>query len=152
MGVKSTGGDVMNPVIEQKRNELKEYCITRGLCGDTCPLWADVDNSCYENASDEVIERNYNIIFGTEDTQDNTPEDNPVTHPTHYTNGGMECIDEMVLIFGIEAVKWFCVCNAWKYRRRALYKNKEEDMEKSHWYLAKYKELNDVSEGTIRGL
>ena len=37
-------------------------------------------------------------------------ENNNVNHPKHYTReGGMECIDEMLLIFGKEAVKIF-VC------------------------------------------
>lgn len=70
-----------------------------------------------------------------------TPQEDVVNHPNHYTNGGMECIDEMILIFGKKAVANFCLCNAWKYRYRALYKNKEEDMKKSHWYINKYKEL-----------
>ena len=69
------------------------------------------------------------------------PADDPVNHPSHYTNGGMECIDEMVLVFGKEAAAHFCLCNAWKYRRRALYKDGEQDMQKSHWYINKYKEL-----------
>ena len=65
-----------------------------------------------------------------------------VNHPSHYTHGGMECIDEMVLVFGERAVAHFCLCNAWKYRKRAPFKgNPEEDMKKSDWYLAKYKEL-----------
>lgn len=66
-----------------------------------------------------------------------------VEHPKHYNReGAMECIDEMVLIFGKEAVKNFCICNAWKYRYRAADKNGEEDLRKSDWYLNKYKELN----------
>ena len=66
-----------------------------------------------------------------------------VDHPKHYNrDGGMECIDEMILIFGREAVKDFCKCNAWKYRYRAADKNGEEDLKKSDWYLKKYKELS----------
>jgi hypothetical protein len=84
-------------------------------------------------------------IPGTEPTVEPTkptePKEDVVNHPNHYTNGGMECIDEMILIFGKETVAHFCLCNAWKYRYRALYKNKEEDMQKSHWYINKYKEL-----------
>lgn len=65
-----------------------------------------------------------------------------VNHPSHYNReNALECIDEMELIFGIEAVKNFCVCNAWKYRYRAADKNGEEDLKKSDWYLNKYKEL-----------
>lgn len=67
-----------------------------------------------------------------------------VNHPKHYNReGGMECIDEMVLIFGVEEAKIFCKLNAWKYRYRAADKNGEEDLKKSDWYLKKYKELND---------
>lgn len=53
----------------------------------------------------------------------------------------MECIDEMILIFGIEAVKNFCLCNAWKYRYRAADKNGVEDLKKADWYINKYAEL-----------
>ena len=66
-----------------------------------------------------------------------------INNPPHYTHG-MECIDEMILLFGEEIVKAFCMCNAWKYRKRALYKNGEEDMKKSDWYINKIKELGDT--------
>jgi len=65
-----------------------------------------------------------------------------VNHPKHYNReNGMECIDEMVLIFGIEEAMTFCKLNAWKYRYRAADKNGEEDLRKSDWYINKYKEL-----------
>ena len=65
-----------------------------------------------------------------------------VNHPSHYNReGAMECIDEMIAVFGIEVVKHFCICNAWKYRYRAADKNGLEDMQKSDWYLKKLKEL-----------
>lgn len=71
-------------------------------------------------------------------------EHDVINHPKHYTReGAMESIDEMLLIFGVEAVKHFCVCNAWKYRYRAALKNGEEDIKKSDWYLRKYKELSE---------
>lgn len=82
-------------------------------------------------------------IPGTEPT----PQEDVVNHPNHYTNGGMECIDEMILIFGIKATMAFCLLNAWKYRRRAPFKNGEEDIQKSHWYIAKYKELKALVDG-----
>ena len=65
-----------------------------------------------------------------------------VNHPSHYNrSGAMECINEMILVFGREAVKHFCLCNSWKYRYRAADKNGEEDLKKSDWYLDKYAEL-----------
>lgn len=86
------------------------------------------------NEAYEVIDE-----YFTKETTDD--KEDIVNHPSHYTHGGMECIDEMLLIFGKEAVMHFCLLNAWKYRKRALYKNGEKDMEKSNWYIAKYKEL-----------
>lgn len=69
---------------------------------------------------------------------------NNVNHPSHYNReGSMECIDEMLLVFGKQAVMNFCLCNSWKYRYRAADKNGAEDLAKSDWYLRKYKELKD---------
>jgi hypothetical protein len=100
---------------------------------ETTPLlWTDIkfkDSEQTEEATEETNE------VTTEVTND------PVNRPHHYTQGGMECIDEMMLIFGKEAVKHFCLLNAWKYRARAMYKNGQEDMDKANWYIAKYKEL-----------
>ena len=46
-------------------------------------------------------------------------ENNNIDHPSHYCHGGMECIDEMLTVFGREAVKHFCLLNVWKYTRMA---------------------------------
>lgn len=71
-------------------------------------------------------------------------DNNKVDHPSHYNRvGALECIDEMVLIFGKKAVADFCKCNAWKYRYRASDKNGREDLAKSDWYLRKYAELTN---------
>ena len=65
-----------------------------------------------------------------------------VDHPAHYNReDALECIDEMVLLFGKAETMTFCKLNAWKYRYRAADKNGEEDLRKSDWYIAKYKEL-----------
>ena len=70
-----------------------------------------------------------------------------VNHPKHYEReNAIECIDEMVMIFGKTAVADFCKCNAWKYRYRAADKNGAEDIAKSDWYMRKYKELTEATE------
>lgn len=74
---------------------------------------------------------------------DDVEEDDVVNHPRHYTAGGMECIDEMIMLFGIQETMSFCKLNAWKYRARALNKGGQTDIDKSDWYVAKYKELQD---------
>ena len=65
-----------------------------------------------------------------------------VNHPDHYNTHQLECIDEMVIVFGIDAVIDFCKCNAWKYRYRAGNKDDiEQDLAKSDWYINKAEEL-----------
>ena len=59
----------------------------------------------------------------------------PVNRPAHYTSGGIECIDAMQAAFGAEAVKDFCLCNAFKYLWRHRQKNGVEDLKKARWYL-----------------
>lgn len=56
-----------------------------------------------------------------------------VDHPKHY-QGKNECITVMRSLFGDEAVKGFCRCNAYKYRFRAEHKNGAEDIRKAEWY------------------
>lgn len=56
-----------------------------------------------------------------------------VNHPSHY-QGKHECIEVMIAMFGIEAVKGFCKCNAYKYRFRSDRKNGLEDIQKAEWY------------------
>lgn len=70
-----------------------------------------------------------------------------VNHPSHYCQeDSIECIDEMVEVFGKEATMSFCLLNVWKYRKRALFKNGEEDIKKSDWYMKKYIELRNMVE------
>lgn len=66
-----------------------------------------------------------------------------VNHPAHYETGKFECIDVMIETQGVEAVKDFCVCNAFKYLYRHGHKNGAEDIQKAIWYLKKWVELND---------
>lgn len=67
-----------------------------------------------------------------------------VDHPKHYgRDGAMECIDEMMLVFGPIATMNFCLLNAWKYRYRAADKNGAEDLAKSDWYMNKYREIKE---------
>ena len=42
-----------------------------------------------------------------------------VNHPAHYETGKYECIDVMREAIGENAVKAFCVCNAFKYLYRS---------------------------------
>lgn len=69
-----------------------------------------------------------------------------VNHPSHYTQGGIECIDAITAATvgktGIEAV---CVANVVKYLWRYEEKNGLEDVKKARWYLERL--INELSEG-----
>ena len=72
-----------------------------------------------------------------------------VNHPAHYKrDGAMECIDEMLLLFGKKEVMSFCKLNAWKYRYRAMDKNGQEDINKSDYYIRMYKDLENEMENS----
>lgn len=71
---------------------------------------------------------------------------NPVEHPDHYTCHDMECIDEMLLLFGEKAVTDFAALNAWKYRYRAGSKENasaEQDNKKADEYIQILKRIKE---------
>jgi hypothetical protein len=73
--------------------------------------------------------KNETLVYITSDT---------VNHPSHYTAGGIECIDALeaatVNLAGIDAV---CTANAIKYLWRWKQKNGVEDLKKAQWYINK---------------
>ena len=52
-----------------------------------------------------------------------------VNHPIHYETGKFQCIEVMIEALGVENVKGFCLCNAFKYIYRSQRKNGKEDIE-----------------------
>lgn len=137
--------------LAEKSKRIEEYCMARPYpCTSShigaCPLYSK-DRTCYsfhnEKTMKEVAE-NYEILFGKEEAVETeaAPEKETVNHPAHY-QGKHECIDEMIALFGVEAVKHFCMCNVYKYRYRAANKNGQEDLDKADWYMDKLMELEE---------
>lgn len=91
--------------------------------GHTCYHWKAKDMT----VDDDAEEKTYD----------------PVNSPKHYTSEKVECIDAMIETYGVEAVKHFCLCNAFKYHWRHELKNGDEDIKKATWYMNKYKELEN---------
>ena len=85
----------------------------------------------------------HELLWESPDTPDipNVPIDNPVTHPSHYTQGNIQCLDAMEAAFGKEQLAIWCKLNAFKYIWREEHKNGIEDIEKAIFYLNKFKEL-----------
>ena len=101
---------------------------------------------CYNINSSAVdnISPYYENTTGRTQTDD-TPYDS-VNRPAHYNTGKYESIDVMVETQGVDAVKNFCICNAFKYIYRHRFKNGLEDIKKAIWYLNKYVELEESNE------
>lgn len=69
-------------------------------------------------------------------------EDN-INHPKHYEGScSIECIDMMEMVFGREALSWYCLINAFKYMWRWKSKNGVEDLDKASWYFDKYNHID----------
>ena len=122
--------------IDEKYEVIFEHC--RGKpCDETCLIKGVCDpivGRFKENP--DALEEAYAIL------KPDSVVNSAVNHPSHYNQGGIECIDAMVSAFGKEAVGNFCICNAFKYVWRAKQKNGVEDLDKAIWYLNKVKELN----------
>lgn len=128
----------------EKSKAIEEWCEKRlregKHCSD-CALEEQMVCSAYyptDAEEEQTICENYELVFGKGEH-----ESDSVNHPSHY-QGKNECIDVMVAMFGAEAVKHFCMCNAYKYRYRADKKNGEEDIKKAEWYETKLIELGGI--------
>lgn len=65
--------------------------------------------------------------------------------PSYYKIHKFECLEEMRLVFGIEAVKTFCKLNVWKYRYRDGNKPSTNDANKADEYISYLKFLEERS-------
>ena len=140
---------------KEKIDALELYCNHCGDTCDTCELknvydkeTAEFTNnySCVFNAMDNKM---LDKIYGWYKELDQATCENDevnccnkesnadmVNHPSHYTQGGIECIDALkaatVSKTGIEAI---CTANAIKYLWRYEEKNGIEDVKKARWYI-----------------
>lgn len=101
-------------------------------------------NNCIHNGakSDDKVD-NFVPLKDVAPSVNEKPVNDNVNHPSHYATGKYECIDVMLEIFGVEAVKTFCLLNAFKYNYRSGRKNGLEDIQKVKWYIDKYIELSE---------
>jgi len=91
------------------------------------------------NKSDEIKKEIINDILPS-----NEKLHDPVNHPSHYMNNGIETIDVLRAWLGDEGCKSYCLGNSLKYLSRAGKKNKQtekEDIKKAIWYLNYYEKI-----------
>ena len=100
-------------------------------------------------ATHKVIEEmSKTPTIGNEETEMEKTEQNKqdnVNHPKHYEGHcSIECIDSMIMTFGVKRTAEYCVQNAYKYVWRYKYKNGLEDLKKAEWYIDKFEELQST--------
>ncbi len=61
----------------------------------------------------------------------------PVSHPSHYTSGGLECITAMEASMSPEEFQGYLRGNIFKYCWRFRDKNGVQDLKKARWYIDK---------------
>lgn len=116
----------------------------KGCCG-TCKYGIYNTSAGYVcvNGDSKYVTVFVKYSHGCDKYEKNAEMSDNVNHQSHYETGKYECIDVMIETQGIEAVKNFCICNAFKYLYRHENKNGVEDVRKAKWYLEKYLELVD---------
>lgn len=141
---------------KEKIGILQYYCDNENFaCCIDCPLsqkydketdkYTDDYGCAFEDMDDEMLDKIYSWYKELDPAACENAEDiccnkesnvDMVNHPSHYTQGGIECIDciksATVGKVGIEA---FCVGNAIKYLFRYEEKNGIEDVKKARWYI-----------------
>lgn len=138
----------------KKEEILNSYCNSIDDC-DNCELmkkydkktneWTDEYACVFSDMSDDMLDKCYKWYKEIKQAAcenakakycEVEPDADMVNHPSHYTQGGIECIDALkaatVSKTGIEAV---CTANAIKYLWRYEEKNGIEDVKKARWYI-----------------
>lgn len=116
-----------------------ELCKYQALeCGDypcrECKNTVITDSEEYNARQD---------MFEPATSQEPEVENDVINHPSHYTQGGIECIDAMESAFGAAQLAVYCKIAAFKYIWRCEHKNGTEDVKKAIWYMNKFLELKD---------
>ena len=140
---------------KEKVDALEWYCDHCGNTCDQCELKYMYDKETddftnnYACAFDEMDDKMLDKIYGWYKelgpaTCKNVESDccnkelnvDMINHPSHYNQGGIECIDCIKsAIVGKVGIEAFCAGNAIKYLFRYEEKNGVEDVKKARWYI-----------------
>lgn len=126
-------------------SKCKDYACADKKCGD-CKHYDTRDAYCGVKHESKFFRENSAACNDYEERQEEKAQNHDaVNHPSHYTAGGIECIEALkaatTRLTGIEAV---CTANAIKYLWRWKDKNGAEDIRKAIWYCERLlKEIGD---------
>ena len=108
---------------------------TKGICKDEDILFRTPTYIEYVKTPTYAEEQLANAEKKTE-----KPKEDMVNHPSHYTQGEIECIEAIKYIndkLHTEGYEGYCLGNFIKYIWRCNFKNGWEDIDKAIFYLNK---------------
>ena len=70
-----------------------------------------------------------------------------INHPSHYTDGGIECIEAIEAALTTEEFRGYCKANCMKYIWREKHKGGTESLKKAQWYLNRLIDLDEAQNG-----
>ena len=82
-------------------------------------------------------------------TKEESPviQEDAVNHPSHYTDGGIECIEAIESALTNEEYRGYLKGNIQKYCWRERHKGGTESLKKAQWYLERLIQLDEVQNG-----
>ena len=137
--------------IEEMRNKLTEYCYGFIHCENGCRLRKPGGFCRWNDLSDESTEDCYHFLIAegligkpeqpeinfvkVERNDEVEPTNDAVQHPSHYTQGGIECIEAIKASMTADGFCDYCKGNIIKYIWRWRDKGGAEDLRKASVYL-----------------
>lgn len=137
--------------IDEMRNKLTEYCYGFIHCENGCRLRKPGGFCRWNDLSDESTEDCYHFLIAegligkpeqpeinfvkVERNDEVEPTNDAVQHPSHYTHGGIECIEAIRASMTADGFCDYCKGNIIKYIWRWRDKGGVEDLRKASVYL-----------------
>ena len=112
-------------------NEICLYLFNGKCAHEVCEAH---NQSCVRNSGESCCFFMSRDTFKKQDKKETTKSDN-VMHPSHYTQGGIECIKAIEASMTPEEFQGYCKGNVIKYCWRWREKNELEDLKKAQVYL-----------------
>ena len=112
-------------------NEICLYLFNGKCAHEVC---AAHNQSCVRYSGESCCFFMSRDTFKKQDKKETTKSDN-VNHPSHYTQGGIECIKAIEASMTPEEFQGYCKGNVIKYCWRWREKNELEDLKKAQVYL-----------------
>ena len=111
---------------------------TKGICKDEDILFRTPTYVEYMKTPSYAEEQLEHALKKEAEKKIEEPKEDMVNHPSHYTQGEIECIEAIKYInnkLHTEGYEGYCLGNFIKYIWRCNYKNGWEDIDKAIFYL-----------------